>query len=198
MAVKTSWSSGDVLTAADLTDTFAAKAPISTVGLTAITKASVTAGSTVSVNNCFTSTYENYLITINVNSVSADAWLNFRLRASGSDDSGSNYTQQNVTISSSTLTAGRTTATFMEVGRLDSADTGTFIILEIFRPQVAAETNAFLNTVMRTNGATNVEGWQVWMRHSQATAYDGFTLYPSTGNFTTSTNGIRVYGYTTP
>lgn len=32
MAVKTSWSSGDVLTAADLTDTFAAKADISAAG----------------------------------------------------------------------------------------------------------------------------------------------------------------------
>jgi len=52
--------------------------------LTYITSASPSGVSTISINNCFTSTYRNYLIVANLEATAAGGYqLNARLRASG-------------------------------------------------------------------------------------------------------------------
>jgi hypothetical protein len=76
MAIKT-FTTGEVLTASD-TNTYLANS-----GLVYVTDTSFS-GTGFSINNCFTSTYDNYRIEIN-GYANSNADLSFRFRSSGSD-----------------------------------------------------------------------------------------------------------------
>jgi hypothetical protein len=154
-------------------------------GLTLITSESFSAVSSVSINECFTSIYENYRIVIRA-TTSGSAFIYWRLRVSGSDDSGSNYVRQGVYGTSSTVSAftstdnlGYFTATLATGLHVATAD--------FFSPNKAANTTALVNDF---NVAPQI-AIQAF-NHTLATAYDGLTIFPSTGNFTGT---IRIYGY---
>jgi len=79
MAVKT-FTTGEVLTASD-TNTY-----LNNGGLVYITTGTAAAGaSTLSVNNCFSSTYENYRLVISSADGSANTGLYMRTRNAGTD-----------------------------------------------------------------------------------------------------------------
>jgi hypothetical protein len=56
-----------------------------------VASGSATSGSSVSINNCFTTDYDTYLIILeDVRTTTAQGWT-FRLRAAGTDTAGTNY-----------------------------------------------------------------------------------------------------------
>ena len=207
MAVKASWSAGDVLSAVDLTDTFAAKAPSASPtftgtvtmtgatvvglasGLTYITSATASAAATLSVNNCFTSTYDTYLVMWD-GLGSADAYMSMRLRASASDNTAAAYNSQILTYQGTTATTARLTGqtTWTSMAGNTTANTSAFIAT-LFRPALAVPTSVKSSTTYNTSG-----GWgsESILAHTASTAFDGFTLYPASG---TITGIVRVYGY---
>ena len=66
-------------------------AAASTGALSLISATTFSASSAHNVNDVFSSTYDNYLIVLNLDSVSADDYLNLRVRVSGSDLTSGNY-----------------------------------------------------------------------------------------------------------
>jgi hypothetical protein len=140
--------------------------------------------SSVSVNNVFSATYENYLI-LATYTVGADTDLNFRLRVGGVDELAANYTTI-ITDNNGALTSGRLTS--QTNTRLGPARNGVVMRsrAEIFSPSLAVTTTLIARTV-----CVPVDN-QIGGSHDVALAYDGFTLFPGSS---TMTGTISIYGY---
>ena len=144
---------------------------------------SFSASSTISVNGCFTATYDNYMMTV-THTGTADTDLNIRLRLAGTDASATDY----IFISfDNTGTTGAVRFTGQTSMRLGPGRNGTkmYATSYLFSPFAAAITGEQNNTtsspVMNmTNGI-----------HGLSTSYDGFSLFPSSG---TSAGSLRIYG----
>ena len=159
------------------------------VGLVKIVDQSFTAASTVSVNNCFSSAYENYRMMIILASTTTLNTFNIRLRLSGTDATGSDYAQQRLQADNTSLVGARLTGqTVARIGTLP--DTGSMVAnLDIFRPATATTTHAISSSVFFT-GIPQYETWGI--THNVATAYDGFSFILGAG---TITGNLRIYGY---
>lgn len=144
--------------------------------------------SSVSLNGVFTSTYDNYRIMLYITG-STTAVIQSRLRASGTDASGANYTFQELKAESTTVSGARSTSqTFAQLGYAGTAEPNVFAV-DVFRPQLAAVTGMRSTAVYGYLGATI---WDFAASHSLTTAYDGISIIPNTG---TISGTIRVYGY---
>lgn len=165
-------------------------------GLVHINTTSFSAVSSQSVNSVFSSTYTNYKIITNITATSntGDTGLRLRLRVSGTDNSSGIYRMNEVYVvsTSSTITndAGGSN-TYFTIGHIDDSAPGTFIISELGRPFVAARTNYINHQTVIRNGGDSRSSWMSG-NHDTATSYDGFTIYPDTGNITGS---VSVYAY---
>jgi hypothetical protein len=155
-----------------------------------VTSQSFTTASSVSVNNCFTSTYRNYRILINITAASATDTRLLRLRAAGSDNTSANYYWggvQQAGVNDATIynirSAGLATS-----HRLAYSASNCLIALDVFSPQESVVTSFSSQGV----GATG-DVWTEWVggRSSVTTSYDGFTLFPNSG---TITGTLSVYG----
>lgn len=154
------------------------------------TNGSVTFSScaTLSLNGVFTSSYDNYMVTMRSVAVSATAGINFRLRASGTDNStASSYVNEYLETSGTTLNAGRTTATSSQLSNTTSTsrDGLTFYL---FGPKLAQAT-AF-RTLAVYDGSTVVM-LDTGGTHNQSTAYDGISFIFSN----VVTGLVTVYGF---
>ena len=154
---------------------------------------SFTSQSSVSLNGCFSSTYDNYRILGTITSSSANDTIYFRLRAAGVDDTSGNY---NRTLSESN-SAGTTNrydsgATSIDVTVTHSSSAyGGGYSFDLERPFLSMWSVGMLNSF----GRNSVGGWvgrSGGFSHSVATSYDGLTIYTGSGTFTGT---IRVYGY---
>jgi len=181
------WSAGDVITAADLN---------AYAGLVYITGGTVSGSTTLSVDNCFTSQFVNYRIVFGGMSTSVvSRAFRLRLRASGTDDTSSNfdYAFRGIRASGVAADTNLVGASFTEIGVF--LDTATNVQLgscsmDVYGPAVADRTFATINAIgHETNMFTRSGGFT----HFANTAYDGFTIYlNSTGNIQFN---WRVYGY---
>jgi hypothetical protein len=134
---------------------------------------SFTACTSLSLNGVFTSDYDNYIVTVQ-GTASADAGaVSARLRASGSDATGSNYTLQRLDASGTSVGAGRgSNATSTRLMVLDDGlqSGGTAYIYGPYLAQPTAfraiTASAYLDAFIRDWVST----------HSLSTSYDGITL----------------------
>jgi hypothetical protein len=178
---------GDV-TYAGVHDFSAATVTGAPQGLVHVATESFSAVSSVSLNNVFTSAYDNYLVLIYF-TASGQTGGTLRMRASGTDDTGTNYQWQENEVQSTAYTGTRSTgATSMNTGGTGS-DPGSHTTLEIFSPFLAQRTGFKSQTYLTISGA--------WMRvafgqMTNTTSFDGFTLAPGSG---TISGTVRVYGY---
>jgi hypothetical protein len=163
-------------------------------GLTYITQATPSAVASVSIDNCFTSTYLNYFVTISYTaSVGVNSAVNFRMRAS-STDATTNYTSNRVNAYGATIASNANPSGTDEfnIGFVDGAYPTSFITsMNIFSPQatVATKYNC-LSSAMENSGPVNQ--YYLAGAHTTASAYDGFTVSTAGTSFT---GIIRVYGY---
>lgn len=156
-------------------------------GLVKITDNSFTAAGTINVNDCFSSTYDNYRIMFDF-TLSGTLNTLFRLRVSGTDDSGTNYIRQ--TLAGQASTASATIFTSQTSWPLNGLQTRQTQIYDIFGPNKAAETWA--TRFSHGQDASDRYVFQDSLRHTLTTAYTGFSFLTSTG---TITGQVRVYGY---
>ena len=158
-------------------------------GLVKIVDQTFSAGSAVSVNNCFTSTYQNYRVVLSGVQFAASSYaVRFRMRLSGTDATAANsYRIEEIFISgSSTVTASYLTGDYLTIGGASSGSVQSLMVLEIARPNDAVFTA--IHSQCSYDGFFGIFGGS----HSVATAYDGFTIYhPSS----TLSGTVRVYGY---
>ena len=142
--------------------------------------------SSVSLNDVFSTTYDNYRILCTQSGSEGGNYI--RLRVSGSDNSTANsYVYQNHGASGSSPFAARTTDNRMEVGGTTSVLLNSAAV-EIFNPFKASATN-FSSLNSDTNGNARVIMYAG--THNQTVSYTGFTwIFPSA-----TTGTFSVYGY---
>jgi hypothetical protein len=140
----------------------------------------------VNVNNCFSSTYENYRVVVNLTGATAGA-LNMRLRNAGADLTTSTYSRFGVDAGATAPAASNLAAqsAFLLAGSLGSNRWSGHI--EFFKSQESAVKSFVATAVIESGYGVLYGGF-----NSTATAHDGFSIYPASG---TITGLIRVYGY---
>jgi hypothetical protein len=155
-------------------------------GLTLINTTSFSAVSSQSLNNVFTTNFDNYRILFRATHSSAANDVTFRLRASGTDNSTANYNLQLLTAVSTTITGSNSfNQTSVIFSRISNNDVG-ICSGDIFGPALAQRTS-FINQINLDNGYRVHLG-----EHNVASAFDGFTLTVASG---TMTGVVSVYGY---
>ena len=179
-----SFSSGDVLTAADM----------NAVGLWKITSGTVTSGTSFDLTSVFTSDYDSYkLVLTQVRTASTGGSVQFRL-LSGATPVSTNYfygiTQ--VDIALNTIAVVRGNGAFeLESGAVVSS-AGAMTTLEIHNPFIARQT-AFNGQSVDSRNATGYGGISYSGSQSSATSYNGIRVLSSAFAFTNC--NYKLYGY---
>jgi len=157
-------------------------------GSASLTGALTTASAvtSVSVNGVFTSTYTNYMVVVYEVTTGNSQAVNMRLRASGTDTSGTSYKYgQSYALYTGTAGAGGSNggSSFDVTGSTATGENSAIIYMT--NPQAAKNTSFFANAV-RYDAA----GFQAG-RLENTTQYDGFTLFVGGSNVTLK---VLVYG----
>lgn len=178
------FASGDVLNASDM----------NAVGMWKVTTATATSQATLSINNCFTTDYDNYRVVFTLTAVSGNVNLYWRLRASGTDSSTGYYWGGLVvgTLGTSAVNANSPRpAAQVNPSFLSTAIPQGTSTLEISRPHIAANTPySYVDCFNDTADQQNRMGGGI---HLVSTAYDGITFGVAGGATMSAT--VRVYGY---
>lgn len=157
-------------------------------GMALVTSAAVSGAASVSIDSCFTTAFQSYILRW-VGVGSSDQVLRMRLRASAADNSTSNYSND-ATISSVTGGSTHSAASGQDaawVGRNGTTGVNRATV-EIDGPQEATYTAWTTRSVATTDSAytTMVSGV-----FAATTQFDGVKLYPDAG---TLTGTLFVYG----
>jgi hypothetical protein len=114
------------------------------------------------------------------------------MRLSGSDATGSDYSQQRLQANGTTVDGARSTAQTSAaiVGQQSSGHNASSI--DIFSPAIATPT-VFTSFGARDGAGTSCDILNWSGGHNLSTAYDGFTLIMLTSG--TTSGALRVYGY---
>jgi hypothetical protein len=186
MAIKT-FTTGELLTAAD-TNTFLANSGLVYVSSTNIANPS----SAVSINNCFTSTYDNYRVIVRISDSTGANDCYLRFRVGGSDDTNGvyNWFYLGLTSANVSLNSNAQGQTFAFTGTSVTATAfASRFEFDVMSPFIAEETRTYGLGYSRAPGGFRVGG----AHHTNSTSFDGFTIYPSANTWTGGT--ITVYGY---
>ena len=187
----TTYTAGQVLTAASLNNNFTVAAAAG--GLTLISRTTIAAASTTNFNNCFTSAYTNYQIVTNL-TTSANTAINMRLRVSGTDNTTSNYNASYaysaVTFSSTGDVVNGSASSF--ILHSSSLNTGANMNIMVANPQATDRTTLGFINLMADNGVTNWYSFIGGGLFNATTSFDGFSLL--TGGATTLSGTVDIYG----
>jgi hypothetical protein len=162
------------------------------VGMSLISAQSVTTAGTITFQNVFSSTFENYYITI-TGVTSTSGQIAYRNANSGTPTTGNTYTQYEVYAFPGAANPQNYSAA---VDRVHAGESGTLASVTTI---LVTEPFAASPTRIRTEGfgiaSTSVFLWTNGIaQHSASTSYDGFVITTSAGTFT---GDIRVYGLRT-
>jgi len=162
-------------------------------GLVLVTTATATAVQTLSINDCFSSTYAAYEIEIiNTTSVGANARYTARLRLSGTDTTTGYRDQRLYAYSTFTGADANTTGTDeWYVGDLDPTVKAYFTKMTLHNPNVATPTTM----AIRSNNVTSAGDLHLQVIggvQTDSTQFTGITFITAGTSFTGT---IRVYGY---
>jgi hypothetical protein len=149
-----------------------------------ITKQTVSAAATINIDNCFTSTYKNYLVRF-VGTTSGD-YYSWRLRAGGSSNSTSNY--QMYLNRWNGAAAAQVNQTQMNA--CASGSWTTFAEINVYEPEVAAYTRWLMSS--QGADAANLETRQYMGFFYGTNQFDGIQMRIDSG---TITGTMYVYGY---
>jgi hypothetical protein len=147
----------------------------------------ISAATSVSVNGCFTSAYDNYCVNVAINSGSSS--LNLRYRASGTDASSANYDEGGnyggTSSGNFNVNAGTEHQLYVSSALINDA---RFLF---YSPFLAQPTRFFAEVLQSGNDSNK---WRIDCAGNfrPSTQFDGFTLYPGgAGNYTGT---MRIYG----
>jgi len=155
-------------------------------GMVLLNTTSFSAVSSQSVNDVFSTTYDNYFLLLRTTASSDN--INIRMRVSGTDDTSANYSNLGLRI---TTTVDRVASYAQTSYRIGEASTGKGAIQAvIYAPFLAALTQ--FNGLITNGFQSPMENGFQMGAHNVATSYTGFTLIPASG---TMTGNVSVYGY---
>ena len=185
-------SNNTVLTADSAEATGLKWAAASAGALTLISSTSFSGSSAHNVNDVFSTTYQNYLVQLNMDGASATGYQQLRLRVSGADNTTSNYFWSGIYNTSNASTpageAGASASSFT-IAYLESTGT-TGMAFNISNP-FETKVTSYTNVMGRTSGTVSVLYYNGGAFNT-TTSFTGFTLFPASG---TITGKVRVYGY---
>ena len=157
-------------------------------GLIVMSSQSFSAVSYITIDGCFTSTFRNYRIVINIFGSSNGANLTGQLRSSGSTDASANYNRNGWYYVGATFAdLSSTSQTGMYLGAWSSTDYSP-ITLDIIVPNEATSTRVLHDAAQSdSNLLLNLHHYI-----NTSTAYDGIYLAPSAG---TMSGHVGIYAY---
>lgn len=164
--------------------------PSSVVGGTDNGKGTVsfTAVSTVSLNDVFNSTYKNYRIVLNVETLSTTLNISSRFRTAGSDNTTANYNYLLNTNNSSIQTDAFNSDRSQTSALIKSAGvTSQYFVLDVMNPKAT-----FITTVTGQGNELLSNLLTFGFGFGLTTSFDGISFIASTG---TITGTVSVYGY---
>ena len=143
----------------------------------------------LSLNGVFTGDHDNYLIVYSQKSTIGAALL-VKLRASGTDTTGSDYTSQRLLASSGTVAGARfSSETSARIGsNEDDSENGEAIA--IYGPALSQPT-AMRNVSANTEAGAVIADYAA--THSLSSSYDGCTFFTASGASLSGT--VHVFGY---
>lgn len=146
---------------------------------------------TLSLNGVFTSSYDNYMINIRWSQSTSAAYLQCRLRASGSDSTATtDYNHQELFASSTTVAAARVTNDgFWKLGQSGIAQRNG-LIANLYGPYLSQPT-AFRSITVDSTANASIDDYAG--THELSTSYDGLTVYVSATNFSGLVTVIGFY-----
>lgn len=152
------------------------------------------AATAISVNGVFSSTYSKYIISGRLQT-SAASVVTMTLRASGTNNTSSNYDRLRTrgTGSTTTDTALVTAASGWDIAPVSLASGIHTFTIEVFAPGSAIPTTGTIQDSVTTNPMTT-DAAHVFQSilQRQSTAFDGFTLTAVSGNMTGELKVIGV------
>ena len=164
-------------------------------GMVLLNTTSFSGVSSQAVTPVFSSTYQNYLITLTLSGTSADSVCYLKLR-SGATDASTNYSWAYVgfnTSSADTNTGltGQTLGFVMCSLEADLNKAYYSSTVNLYRPFEATITSmSAIHTGSTTAAIPMTRSGGAW--HTTESSYDGFNLVTTTGNITGT---VRTYGY---
>jgi hypothetical protein len=158
---------------------------LNTTSFSAVAAVSLTA-------DTFTTTYNNYRLHITLTAKTVSDSVNIRLRAAGTDATGSNYVRSGFEAKVGTFgNISSAATTLWDLGSVNSAAANrTLYALDIANIKLAQPT--VLTGTAAVQDPTNFAMYGYSFLHDLATAYDSLTIYVTSGTFTGS---VSVYGY---
>ena len=185
MAVKT-FTTGEVLTASD-TNTYLANA-----GLVYITSTSVGTGGSLTISNCFSSTYNNYRFVFdNLKVASGTIFITMQLRSGTTTNTAGYYDSRiEVNLAGTVTGAGTTNGANWTPPLVGDATYSVGAAFDIWNPYNAVHTSfSGVGIDGRTTGAPyrSGGGW-----HNSTTSFTSIVFTAST-NF--ATGNLTIYGY---
>jgi hypothetical protein len=141
--------------------------------------------SSISVNGCFSSTYDNYLI-VGYGTNTDNDYLNIRMRVGGVDNStASSYITQLDEVYNTSQDITRVTQTSGRIARWFTTRGG--FSATVYEPFLAVTTS-----IRSAEKRQNTQLGDFAIHHTQEISYDGISFIPNTG---TATGTIQIYGY---
>ena len=187
----TTYTAGEVLTAASLNDNFdyAVTVPVAAPAALVLVKSQAigTAVTSVTVTGAFSATYETYKIVISgTTSASTSDFMGLKLGSTATGYySGGLGVRYDSGAGTTILKQNNNTSSWLEVATI--TNNVVFLNMEIVNPQLA-ELTMFNAAVPAYNAGFFLSGYL-----NNSTSYTDFTITPTSGNITGGT--IYVYGY---
>ena len=159
--------------------------------LTLINTTTFSAVASQSVNTVFSSTYQNYVVQLNLDSASATGYQQMRMRVSGADDTSSNYFWSGIyNASNATTPTGEGGATQTSFSYVYLESTGSAVMTFNIANPFATKKTTYTNVSERATGSQSLFYLNGGVFNT-TTSFTGFTIYPASG---TITGTVRVYG----
>lgn len=155
-------------------------------------KVTFSACTSLSLNGVFTSSYSNYMLSVRFVYAANTDYLCYRLRSSGTDAAGADYTFQSLSVDGTSVAAGRQAANTVGPFAYGSTQLRSGATLYLFGPQLAQVTAARSAPVSGYLGGYIVDYTTI---HNQANSYDGITLLDLSGALYSKTGAVTVYGF---
>jgi hypothetical protein len=155
-------------------------------GLTLITSQPLSATATLNVNDCFSTTYRNYLLIMEVTGSAAEA-ISCRLRVAGSDST-TNYNQQLLEAKNTSVTGSRTTSANTWSLQATRTSGRTMFTMTLNSPFEATPTSFIAPGIDpdSTISMSNLVGV-----NTNSTSFTGISFFQSSG---TMTGNVSIYG----
>lgn len=145
----------------------------------------------INVDQCFSATYDNYLVVGQISCSSSESLI-YRLRKNGNLNTTANaYVTQVIYADNTTVGGARTTADYgRAMGAFNTTTNGLHFYM--YGPNLPQPTAARSVVMSSHNGAYIVDYAST---HNQSTDYDGLTFY-TFSNGPTFTGSLTIYGFT--